>query len=70
MKLIIWLTNFASSDWSIPGPITYGTDPDGPVIFALFRFCFICTLFGLVNFAKKKKMANHFGFDKGNFSLR
>ena len=23
-----------SFDWSIPGPVTYGTDPDGPVIFA------------------------------------
>ena len=36
--LIIWLANLASSDWSIPGPITYGTDPEGPVTFAFFRF--------------------------------
>ena len=43
--IIIWLANFVSSDWSIPGPITYGTDPDGTVTFAFFRFCFSCTLF-------------------------
>ena len=36
--LIIWLANFSSSDWSIPGPITYGTDPDGSVTFPFFRF--------------------------------
>ena len=34
------MANFARSDWSISGPITYGTDPDGPVAFAFFRFCF------------------------------
>ena len=28
--IIIWLANFAGFDWSIPRPITYGTDPDGP----------------------------------------
>ena len=36
--LYVWLANFASSDWSIPGPITYDTDPEGPVTFAFFRF--------------------------------
>ena len=50
---IIWLANFASFDWSIPGPITYGTDPDGPVTFAFFCFCFICTLFWIGDFYKR-----------------
>ena len=62
-----WLANFASSDWSIPGPITYGTDPDGPVTFAFLRFCFICTLFELVIFTNE--MTHHFGFDKGSLGL-
>ena len=62
-----YMANFASSDWSIPGLITYGTDPDGPVTFALFRFCFICTLFESVNFTNE--MANHFGFNKGSLGL-
>ena len=65
--IIIWLANFASFDWSIPGPITYGTDPDGPVTFAFFRFCFICTLFELAIFTDE--VANHFGFDKGSLGL-
>ena len=51
----------ASFAWSIPGPITYGTDSDEPVTFAFFCFCFICTLFELVIFTNE--MANHFGFD-------
>ena len=51
--VIIWLANFASFDWSILGPITYGTDPDGPVTFAFFCFCFICTLFELVTFTNE-----------------
>ena len=61
-SIIIWLANFASFDWSIPGPITYGTDPDGLVTFPFFRFCFICTLFELVIFTNE--IANHLGFDK------
>ena len=65
--LIIWLASFVSSDWSIPGPITYGTDPDGPLTFAFFRFCFICMLFELVNFTND--MANHFGFAKGSLGI-
>ena len=32
----IWLAEFTYSDWSIPGPIIYGTDPDGPVTFVFF----------------------------------
>ena len=65
--IIIWLANFASSDWSISGPITYGTELDGPVIFAFFCFCFICTLLELVIFTSE--MANRFGFDKGSFGI-
>ena len=65
--VIIWLANFASSDWSIPGPITYGTDTDGPITFAFFRFYFICTVFELVSFTNG--LANHFGFDKGRLGL-
>ena len=40
--IIIWLAKFASFDWSIPGPITYGTDPDGHLlsfVFASFVRC-------------------------------
>ena len=66
-KFIIWLATFASFDWSIPGPITYGTDADGPVTFGFSCLCFICTLFELVIFTNE--MANHFGFDKGSFGL-
>ena len=64
---IIRLANFASFDWSVPGPITYGTDPDGSVTFAFFRCCFICTLFELVIFTNE--MVNHFGFNKGSLGL-
>ena len=65
--LIIWLANFAIFHWPTPGPIIYGTDPDGPVTFAFFRFCFICTLFKLVVFTNE--MAIHFGFDKRSLGL-
>ena len=64
---IIWLANFACFDWSIPGPITYGTGPDGLVKFAFFCFCFICTLFELVILTNE--IANHFGFDKESLGL-
>ena len=57
ITVILWLANFASSDWSIPGPITCATDLSHLLSFV---FCFICTLF---------EMANHFGFDKGSLVL-
>ena len=61
------MANFASSYWSIPGPITYCADRDGLLTFAFFRFWFICSLFELVNFINE--MANHFDFDKGSLGL-
>ena len=63
--LIILLANFASFDWSIRGPITYGKDGDGPVTFAFFCFFSISTLFELVI----NEMANHFGLDKRSLGL-
>ena len=64
---LIWLANFASFEWLIRGPITYGTNPDGPVTFTFLYFCFPCTLFEMVIFTNE--MANHFGFDKGSLRL-
>ena len=58
---IIWLANFASFDWPIPVPITYGTDLD--LLFLVFVSFVRC----LVVFTNE--MANHFVFDKGSLGL-
>ena len=41
---IIWLAKFPSFDWSIPGPITYGTDLDGHLLsFVYASFMGLCS---------------------------